>query len=556
MELGVLDIIIATIAGFVSFISPCVLPLVPAYIGYMGGRVTSTVAAQVSVAGGGGSVSAVVPPSLSARFSTGLHSVAFIAGFTFVFVTLGILGTAFVRQVGSTATVEGLIGRLGGVAIIIFGLHFMGALPVIFNRLRRVPGLLSSPLTTPVIALLGAALIAWTFTGTLTPWDTSPLSNTGVTAALALLLLAAFSLALVLGGAFVRPGEFWNKALNTIENTLYADTRRQMTTGGSTGLPSSALMGVVFAAGWTPCIGPTLGLAMTMAANQADIPRAAMLMTAYSLGMGIPFVLTALMLDSAQGGLRRLNRHMNTIKLVSGAFLVVIGFTIATGSLQDLSRRFSVEFGDFSYRVEQCVIGAVEGVIPWGQAGVCLTGQEDYTTLRQQHQESSAPATGTQLTVGRSDMVRIEQNADDPAVGLAVGDRAPDFETLTISGEPVRLSDLRGEVVLLNFWFTYCAPCRIEMPEFERMYKRYADEGFTILAVNREETAEEIQAFADELGLTFPLLLDEMSDIQFLYQVMGYPKTFILDRDGVILFVAYSALTEEQIRSLVEDALA
>src|SRR5690349_16038288 len=114
---------LALIAGLVSFLSPCVLPLVPAYIGYMGGRVTNTVAAQAS-----SGAALTTRPMLGSRFSTMLHGLAFVAGFTFVFVALGLLGTAFVSVIGrgNVNVVTGIIGRAGGLLIILFGLHFMG----------------------------------------------------------------------------------------------------------------------------------------------------------------------------------------------------------------------------------------------------------------------------------------------------------------------------------------------------------------------------------------------------------------------------------------------
>ena len=383
MEYVVLDLILAAVAGLISFLSPCVLPLVPAYIGYMGGRMTHTVATTTpqAVTGSGGSAVLTVDRSLGARFSTALHGGAFVLGFTFVFVTLGILGTAFVRQIGSTATVEAMIGRIGGVVIIILGLHFMGALPVIFRRLRARPQLIGNPLWTALVGLTFSAVIAWALTGTVALWDTT--AYPAWTGAISLVLLAALWLALIIGGGFSQPSAFWTRAMNTIDYALYADTRRQITPSPNRGLANSALIGVVFAAGWTPCIGPTLGAAMMMAANTAEIGRAALLMTVYSLGMGIPFVLTALLLDGAQGGLRRLNRHMVWIKVASGAFLILMGFAIASGQLAELSRDFSIQFGDFSYRMEQCTVGLFDGEISLSQYGTCVGGSESYNALRE-----------------------------------------------------------------------------------------------------------------------------------------------------------------------------
>ena len=181
---------------------------------------------------------------------------------------------------------------------------------------------------------------------------------------------------LIAKNAFVEPATFWKNALHAIDAAFYADTRRQMTAKGDQGLSGSALMGVVFAAGWTPCIGPMLGAAMTMAANGSDVPRAALLMTFYSLGLGIPFLLTALMLDSAQGGLRRLKSRMYAIQMFSGAFLILVGVLIGSGNLQKLSDQITAEFGDFTYSLEECVTGLVEGNVAFGDFGGCMRGEE------------------------------------------------------------------------------------------------------------------------------------------------------------------------------------
>lgn len=549
-----LDYVIAAVAGFVSFISPCVLPLVPAYIGYMGGRITNKVSAQVAVAGGGGEVD--TGPTLAMRLGILMHGIAFVAGFTFIFVTLGILGTAFVREVGGNniSEVEGLIGRIGGVLIIVFGLHFMGAIPAFFKWLRKNDFILKSPLTSVAVIVIGLMLIAWGFTGTLSVWETSQYPTWA--GFIALISAAALVLTMVMGDAFVQPEKFWNRTLNTLDYAFYADTRRQITAQGNQGLSSSALMGVVFAAGWTPCIGPTLGLAMTMAANGGDVANAAALMTAYSLGLGIPFLLTALMLDGASGMLRRLKSNMNTIKVVSGVFLVIIGFSVASGGLQDLSARFNAEFGDVSLRVEHCTVGVVEGDIRVGQYVTCVTGEEDFEALRAANETADLP-TDPIDTINTASLPSISgglPEVDLPEVGLAVGELAPDFQTTNLDGETVSLSDYRGQTVLLNFWFTACGPCRIEMPHFQEAFEEHED--FVVVAVNREESAGTISDFAGDLGLDFPLLLDEDSTIQDLYGIVGYPSTFILDADGVIVSKPIGLITPDRLDELLDEAMS
>lgn len=348
---------IALIAGLISFLSPCVLPLVPAYVGYMGGRVTNTVAAQTA-----GSAQVTFAPTLASRLSTFLHGVFFVGGFTFVFVAVGLLLTAFLRQVGgqNVNLVMNIIGRAGGVLIILFGLHFTGLLSSVFNRVLSRPALIGSPLITLALGLAASVLILWALV--------EPL--------LALPVLALFWLWLILGGAFGSPAAFWTNAINRLQNMLYADTRRQMVASGQQSYSSSAIMGVIFAAGWTPCIGPIYGGILTMAATGADIGGSAVLLMAYSLGLGIPFLLTALLLDSAQPALRRLQRHLHKIELVSGIFLIVIGILVASGSLQQLSQNFATEFADFTYQLEECVISVTQGELPFGDIINCVRGVE------------------------------------------------------------------------------------------------------------------------------------------------------------------------------------
>ncbi len=115
-----------------------------------------------------------------------------------------------------------------------------------------------------------------------------------------------------------------------------------------------------------------------------------------------------------------------------------------------------------------------------------------------------------------------------------VGAVAPDFTLANLNGASVGLSELRGQVVLINFWATWCVPCRVEMPAIQA---RYNDGDFAVLAVNFDESAEKVRAFADELGLDFPILLDPGGKIQELYRVRGYPSSYFVDTNGVIQFI-------------------
>ena len=127
---------------------------------------------------------------------------------------------------------------------------------------------------------------------------------------------------------------------------------------------------------------------------------------------------------------------------------------------------------------------------------------------------------------------------------VGAGTVAPQFEVIDLGGNPARLSDYEGEVVMINIWATWCAPCRFEMPSMERLHQRFKDDGLRILAVSVDAKLGEadqvgrpggdLQAFADSLGLTFTILHDPSGEIQNLYQTTGVPETLLVGRDGVI----------------------
>ena len=121
-------------------------------------------------------------------------------------------------------------------------------------------------------------------------------------------------------------------------------------------------------------------------------------------------------------------------------------------------------------------------------------------------------------------------------VALKKGKKAKDFTLKDLKGNDVSLSDYNGKVVLLNFWATWCPPCRSEMPSIEKLHKKYSDKGLVVLAVATDRKGEEIvKPFVDEKGLTFTVLIDSSADVSDSYGVIGLPTTYVIGRDGTIL---------------------
>jgi cytochrome c-type biogenesis protein len=256
LEVGGVSIILAFVAGLLSVASPCVLPLVPAYLGYLTGSALESVPAQQTVAvqsaGGGGSGGVAVagaPPVVKAP-SPFFHSLAFVGGFSFIFilfgVSLGIIGYFFRDH-------EDTILKVAGVLLIIMGLHLAGVITIPFLEQER---------------------------------------------------------------------------------------RLDVGRGSQVGYARSFVVGSAFSAGWSPCIGPTLGAIFALAVSSGTVLEAGILFGVYSLGLSIPFLAMGLAYDSVKPLYTRLKKYVGVVNYLSGALLIVIGIMIFTDSLINLNDQF------------------------------------------------------------------------------------------------------------------------------------------------------------------------------------------------------------------------
>jgi cytochrome c-type biogenesis protein len=225
-------------AGILSFISPCVLPLVPGYLSYLSGLSLDDMRGTPAATGGGVAVAVAAPAA--ARRQVIVASLAFILGFTIVFVALGASASAIGRYVMARLDI---LGKVAGAIVIIFGLHTMGVLR-----------------------------IEW----------------------------------------------------------LYQDARVQTSQKRPESFVGAALVGMAFAFGWTPCLGPILAGILAVAAAQDTVSDGVRLLFAYSLGLGVPFFATALAINHFFAAFAKIRRHYHKIEIVSGAMLVVIGVLIFT----------------------------------------------------------------------------------------------------------------------------------------------------------------------------------------------------------------------------------
>ncbi|MGS2777744.1 peroxiredoxin family protein [Robertmurraya sp. GLU-23] len=141
--------------------------------------------------------------------------------------------------------------------------------------------------------------------------------------------------------------------------------------------------------------------------------------------------------------------------------------------------------------------------------------------------------------------------APDNLPGLRVGEKAPDFELMTLDGKTVKLSDYRGKKVILNFWATWCPPCKAEMPDIQKFYNE-ADDNVEILAINIDPQYD-VKKFVREANVTFPVLLDSKDEVNNLYRILTIPTTYFIDGEGIIRSKHLSVMTIEIIREHIKN---
>jgi peroxiredoxin len=144
------------------------------------------------------------------------------------------------------------------------------------------------------------------------------------------------------------------------------------------------------------------------------------------------------------------------------------------------------------------------------------------------------------------------------AAALTLGS-APDFTLHSVTGSNLRLQEQRGQVVMLNFWASWCGPCRQEMPRLDRLYEKYHASGFQLLGVNVDDDVHNATGVSSKLGLHFPVLLDTEKNVSRLYDLNTMPSTVLIDRDGRVRYIhrgykeGYEQTYEEQIRELLRE---
>jgi cytochrome c-type biogenesis protein len=373
--ISIINIAISFAAGILSFLSPCVLPLVPGYISLISG---------VSIDG--------LKEGTSNRRAVIINSLAFNAGLSIIFLILGTTA----GLVGAAITSNPWVRIIGGIVIIAFGLQLIGLLKI---------------------------------------------------------------------------------------TALYRDTRF-FSDDKPRGVIGSAALGMAFAAGWTPCIGPILGGIIGLAATSGGWRSGLVLSAFYSAGLAVPFLITGLGINQFLSFYRGFRKHLHKVEVISGVVLIVVGLLVMSGQSTVLATSKFMS-----------LIPNLEG---W---------------LKLKEQPAPPPTTAT-------------ANSNFEPV--------PDVEFQTLAGKPFHLKELQGQVVLLNFWATYCIPCREEIPALNALQNELQSQGLKIVGASLDDTVDGVNEYQKDVAeFKYEVLLGG-SDAKVKFAQSVLPTTYLIDRQGRI----------------------
>ncbi len=429
--------------GLLSFFSPCVLPLLPLYIGYLSGG--------TAVKGEDGKIHYKQSKVL-------VHTLFFVAGVSFAFFLLG-LGVSAVG--GFFHSNQAMFARVGGILVMLFGLYQLGIFGTssVLGREHRLPFQLDRLAMSPVTALL---------------------------------------------------------------------------------------MGFTFSFAWTPCVGPALTSVLLMAASAATRSQGFGLIGVYTLGFVLPFLFVGLFTTRLLELFRKYRGVVRYTVKIGGILMVLMGILMFTGKMNDVTGYLSRISGTQVPRTERMEEGTVAEKAEADNEGESTesgTGGPESTAASEEASGETAPA---------------ETAADARPVIPAV-----DFELEDQYGNIHRLEDYRGKTIFLNFWATWCPPCKAEMPDIQKLYEKSATEGEDAVIVlgvaapnmGQEGSEEEIAAFMEEKGYTYPVLMDTEGELFNSYGIMSFPTTFMIDRDGNVFGYVSGMLSADMMDSIVRQTL-
>ena len=290
------------------------------------------------------------------------------------------------------------------------------------------------------------------------------------------------------------------------------------------------VLGFTFSFAWTPCVGPTLGSVLLMASSSGSAARGFLLIGVYTVGFVVPFLAVGLFTGTVLDFFKRHQKVVRYTVKVGAALLVLMGVMTLTGFMNGITSYLS------------------------SAAGSGVSNQS-------QTEESAAPAP-SEASVSETPVTE-----ESPAASERPVIPAPDFTLVDQYGETHTLSDYAGKTVFLNFWATWCGPCKSEMPEIQALYEKYGENQGDLIVLgvanpktedapyNQDVTQAEVEQFLEDNGYTFPVVMDTTGETFYYYGITAFPTTFMIGADGNVFGYVPGALTGDIMESIVQQTM-
>lgn len=289
---------------------------------------------------------------------------------------------------------------------------------------------------------------------------------------------------------------------------------------------TALLLGFGFSFAWTPCVGPALAGVLLMVSSASSQADGFLLIGVYTLGFVLPFLAVGFFTG---GVLNFFREHVRVIRYtvrIGGVLLILMGVMTFTGWMNGLTGYLS----------------RVSGV----GTGTAETQQQETQPEEKEETETEVP--------------KKESQAEQPKIP------APAITLTDQFGEEHTLSDYQGKTVFLNFWATWCGPCQQEMPDIQKLYEEYGNNGEELVVLGvanpstdsyrgNDGTVEEVSAFLEEKGYSYPVLMDTTGEIFAAYGVSAFPTTFMIDREGNVYGYVTGSLTADMLKSIVAQTM-
>ncbi len=439
-----ISVVAVFIEGLLSFFSPCVLPLLPIYIGYLSGGTRQTLE--------DGTV-------IYDKKKVLVNTIFFVIGISMAFFLLG-LGISAVGKFFSGNQL--LFARIGGVIVILFGLYQMG----LFGNLKFMSGNHRLPISFEKMTM-------------------SPIT--------------------------------------------------------------ALIMGFVLSFAWSPCVGPVLSSVLIMASSATSSGAVFLLIGVYTLGYIIPFIFVGIFTTKLLDLFRKHNNVVKYTVKIGGAILIVMGVLMITGKMNTITGILSSESNETT-EIEDSDVTKSES-----SQDTDVTKSESSQDI---DEKQGIDGGANQDSDNENDNKNANKNDSENKNEMA----APDFELVDQYGQTHKLSDYKGKVVFLNFWATWCPPCKAELPYIQQLYEEYAalDNpdvvilGVTFPGYGNEQSEDGVKDFLQQNGYTFPVLMDEDASLMMPYYISAYPTTYLIDAEGNIFGYVPGGMTKK----MMEDVLA